>query len=106
MKKITLYLMTLGLSFIFCPQQSNALNTVASSSITAPKPNEQAEAKALLRRLDEINAMDKSNLSASDKNNLQKEVRSIRYQLKHISGGIYISFGAIIIIIILLIILL
>jgi hypothetical protein len=65
-----------------------------------------AEAKALTLRLDEINAMDKSELKASEKKNLRKEVRSINHNLKTIGGGVYLSVGAVIIIVLLLIILL
>lgn len=49
--------------------------------------------------------MDKSNLNSSDKRILRKEVRSIKQQLKEMSGGVYISAGALIIILLLLIIL-
>jgi hypothetical protein len=69
-------------------------------------PAESAEAKALTLRLDEINAMDKSELKASEKKNLRKEVRSINHNLKTIGGGVYLSVGAVIIIVLLLIILL
>lgn len=73
-----------------------------------PKPATEAEAakaKVWLSRLDEINAMDKSNLSRSEKRTLRKEVRVIEKNLNS-SGGVYLSVGAIIIIILLLIILL
>jgi hypothetical protein len=106
MKRIALCLMIAFLSLTFSPLLSNALNTGASSSVVASKPEESAEAKALLLRLNEINAMDKSNLKPSEKKILRKEVRSIKHQLKAIGGGVYLSVGAIIIIIILLIILL
>jgi hypothetical protein len=103
MKKITLYFMAICLSLTFIPSPSKAEARI--SSVPAPTPTEQAEAKALLLRLDEISAMDKTNLNAADKKNLRVEVRSIRHKLKHIGGGVYISFGAIIIIVILLLIL-
>lgn len=74
----------------------------------APKPTTEAEAakaKVWISRLDEINAMDKSNLSRSEKRTLRKEVRVIEKNLNS-SGGVYLSVGAIIVIILLLIILL
>ncbi|MCX6234068.1 MAG: hypothetical protein NT175_04975 [Bacteroidetes bacterium] len=106
MKKIALCLMVTFLSLTFCPILSIAATTAASSSPVTSKPAESAEAKTLLLRLDEIKAMDKSNLKPSEKKNLRKEVRSIKHQLKRIGGGVYLSAGAIIIIILLLIILL
>ena len=103
MKKIALCLMTACLTLTFNPLHSNAAAIAVPSSQEVSK---SAEAKILLLRLNEINAMDKSKLKSSDKKNLRIEVRSIRDQLKGLDGGIYISVGALIIIIILLIILL
>jgi len=106
MKKIILCLMVTCLSLTFFPLQSSAATTAEPSSLVDPKPAEAVEAKTLLLRLDEINAMDMSKLKSSEKKKLQKEVRSINHKLKAISGGVYISAGAAILIILLLIILL
>ncbi|OFY34084.1 MAG: hypothetical protein A2X01_00690 [Bacteroidetes bacterium GWF2_35_48] len=62
------------------------------------------KAQILLIRLDEINARDKSEMNFADKRKMRKEVRSIRWELNRIGGGVYISAGAIIIIVILLVI--
>ena len=105
MKKIAFCFMATCLSLTFYPLPSNAASTTASSSIVMSKSEETAKAKALLTRLDEIYKMDKSNLKSSDKKNLRKEVLSIRQELRPISGGIYISAGAIIIILLLILIL-
>ncbi len=67
---------------------------------------ESAEAQVMISRLEEIKAMDKSNMSSKEKKALRKEVRSIKKSLTEINGGIYLSIGAIIIIILLLILLL
>lgn len=94
------------MSLTFHPLQSNA-NTIATPlSAVISKPAESAKAKALLLRLDEINAMDKSSLNSPEKKQLRKEVRSIKSQLNQIGGGVYISAGALILILVLLIILL
>jgi hypothetical protein len=107
MKKIAICcVMAIFLSLSFYPLQSNAAKNAAPSSLVVPKAAETTEAKALLLRLDEIKAMNKTNLNASEKKNLRKEVRSIRHNLREISGGVYLSVGAIILIVILLIILL
>ena len=98
--------MTTCLSLTFLPLQSNAATTAAPSSLVDSKSAESAEAKTLVLRLNEINAMDKSKLKSSDKKNLRKEVSSIRHKLRDIGGGVYLSAGAIILIVILLIVLL
>jgi len=71
---------------------------------SSPTPIEAKEVNNLLLRLNEINALDKSELNSSEKKALRKEVKSIKKALN--SGGVYISVGAIIIIILLLILLL
>lgn len=108
MKKITLVLMAIFLSLTFCPTQSNGANTreTTPTSLVARYPEASPEAKVLLKRLDEINNLDKSNLKSSEKKELRKEVRSIKKQLQEMGGYVYLSVGAIIIIILLLIILL
>lgn len=70
------------------------------------KMSESLEAQVLLARIDEINAMDKSELTASEKRDLRKEVRESRKHLNSLGGGVYLSVGALIIILLLLIILL
>ncbi len=108
MKKFTICLITTCLLLTFYPLQSNIATPVASASLVALKPEKSAKvkAKALEIRLNEINAMDKSSMKSSEKKSLRKEVRSIRQQLKELSGGIYFSAGAIIIILLLILILL
>ena len=104
MKKSTLYLMMMVLSLSAFPAQIMAAEkdpiTVTSN------PNEiPADIKVKLARLDEINAMDKSTLTRSEKRALRKEVKAINASVKS-GNGYYITLGAIIIILILLIILL
>jgi hypothetical protein len=68
--------------------------------------NESAEAKIVLSRLDEIKAMDKSNLTSHEKKQLRTEVKTLKANLATLNGGVYLSVGAIIVIILLLILLL
>jgi hypothetical protein len=104
MKKFTLYILTaLSLLSIF-PIQSKAAVKTTPVPMIATKPNESAEVDSLFTRLDEIKAIDKSKLKASEKKELRKERRSIKSELA--SNGVYISVGAIIIIVLLLILLL
>jgi len=101
--------MAMVLTLTFLPIQSFAATKEDPSSLVATKPHEPAEAakaKVLVTRLDEIKAMDMSFLKSSDKKVLRKEVRSTKRELKTISGGVYVSAGALIVILIILVILL
>src|SRR5688500_7708532 len=60
----------------------------------------------LQHRLEEINTIDKKTLSRAEKKQLRREVREIKKELAAISGGVYLSVGAIILIALLLILLL
>lgn len=96
-------MLTAVLLFTFIPAQLNAgTKTIPASTKTV----ESTEAKAIITRLNEIKAMDKSKLTSSEKSVLRKEVRESKKRMQHLGGGIYLSGGAIIIIILLLIILL
>ena len=92
-------------SLTLLPNQSIAAEK--NSTIISNNPKEvPADVKIMLLRLDEIKAMDKSELNASEKKVLRKEVRAIKSTLRSTGNGIYLSVGAIIIIILLLILLL
>ncbi len=103
MKKLIACTLTAVLLFTFLPAQVNAEAVTVQPSA---KMTESAEANALIARLYEIKAMDKSKLTPSEKSVLRKEVRQSKAKLNHLGGGIYLSVGAVIIILLLLIILL
>jgi hypothetical protein len=103
MKKLAICLMMTCLSLTLLPLQLNAANRTEPSTLPAPKP---AEAKTLELRLNEINSMDKTNMKSAEKKSLRKEVKSINHKLRDISGGVYLSAGAIVLVVILLIVLL
>ena len=65
-----------------------------------------SRAENLVNRLEEIEILDKSDMTRSEKKQLRAEVKSIKKELKELGGGIYLSVGAVIIIILLLILLL
>jgi hypothetical protein len=109
MKKFIFCLMAIVLSLTFLPVQSFAATKEGPSSLVVtkpPEPAESAEAKALVTRLDEIKAMDMSKLKSAEKKDLRKETRSIRRELKTISGGVYVSAGVLIVVLIILVIIL
>jgi len=107
MKKILISLILVILSVTFLPVQAAEVS-LPKIEVTAPAPtpDEKAEAKVLIYRLNEINSLDKSKLNSSEKKSLRKEVKSIKSRLRDISGGVYISGAALVVIIILLLVLL
>jgi hypothetical protein len=106
MKKLAICLIMTCLSLTLIPLQLNAANRTEPTTLPAPKPTESVEAKNLELRLNEINSMDKTNMKSAEKKSLRKEVKSINHRLHDISGGVYLSVGAIVLIVILLIVLL
>nr|MBI1230411.1 hypothetical protein [Cytophagales bacterium] len=58
----------------------------------------------LKHRVEEIKAMDFSELSKVEKKAIKKELREINKEAKAVGGGVYISAGAIIIILVILLI--
>ncbi len=85
-----------------------ALMTAAALPTFANIPGEEVpkeiRAKQIEARIFEINRMDKSSLTQEQKQELRKEVKSLKKEAKR--RGIYLSVGAIIIILLLLILIL
>lgn len=104
MKKLTIFIVGVFLTLTFIPAPLKA--GIEAIAAPASSKSQSAEASALIGRLNDINGLDKSKLSSSEKKELRKEVRSTKKKLKEMNGGVYLSVGAIILIIILLIILL
>ena len=85
-------------------------NTVMAADKVEPKteltPEQRAQFDKLVNRVEEIRKMDKSNLTRVEKKALRKELREMKDKARALSGGVYLSVGAIIIIILLLILIL
>lgn len=96
----------LALSAPTFASNANPTNPPTTITNTPPSPEAKAEAELLIKRLEEIKAMDKSNMTRAEKRALRKEVKAIKATLKSTGNGVYLSVGAIIIIILLLILLL
>ena len=103
MKKTVFCIMALGLSLTFHPLSSNAAVDIAPSSRLI---SDSLYVAGLITRVNEIKDMDKSTLTAAEKKDLRKELRSLKKEVRKNSNGIYLSVGAIIIIILLLILIL
>ena len=104
MKKSTYLLMTILVLLCVFP---TAIFASEKAPFIIENPKEvPIEVQAMFNRLDEIKAMDKSNLNSIQKKELRKEIKTIKSQLRTTNNGVYLSIGAIIIIILLLILIL
>jgi len=106
MKKLLAGIMTALILLTINPIQSVAATEATPTSVPVTNEAVAAKVKLMETRLNEIDAMDKSNLTASEKKSLRKEVRGIKRDIQRADGGVYVSVGALLLIIILLIILL
>ncbi|HEU5147425.1 MAG TPA: hypothetical protein VFT90_11955 [Chryseosolibacter sp.] len=85
---------------------SLASPALADTPATINTEANAARVQQLQNRLEEIKAMDTRVLSRPEKKSLRREVREIKKELAAISGGVYLSVGALILIALLLILLL
>lgn len=106
MKKLQIFTMSVVLLLTAFSTGLTAGNEAKTAPVATANPMESAQAKMLINRLEEINAIDKKGMASSEKKELRKEVRAIKRDLNELGGGVYVSVGAIIIILLLLIILL
>jgi hypothetical protein len=107
MKKQILFLATTLLLCALIPHPLMASADVVPDKKAPTEITTTIDTDALIARLSEIENMDKSNLSFSEKRELRAEVRSINEILVTLnSGGVYLSVGALILVVVLLILLL
>ncbi len=108
MKK-KIYLLSVALMLAFSTSQSKAGTVIAdpvAKEVTLTDAQKEAKLQAIKDRVEEIKAMDKSQLSKEQKQELKAELKTMKTQARAMGGGIYLSVGAIIIIILLLILIL
>jgi len=89
---------------------------ISANTVSAADNNDKvktemtAEQKIRLKRItdrvEEIKALDKSDLSKTERKALRKELKELKQEARAMGGGVYLSVGAIIIIILLLILIL
>ncbi|AMQ00627.1 MULTISPECIES: hypothetical protein [Pedobacter] len=86
-----------------------SVNTVSAATVkdkVEMTTEQKVQLERITNRVEEIKAMDKSNLSRAEKKELRKELRTMKKEARAMGGGVYLSVGAIIIIILLLILIL
>ena len=93
-------------TLLFMVMLAIASPVAAGNSVIPITENPGAERAAQLeKRLEEIRDLDKSKLSRKERKALRGEVKAIKKEMADISGGVYLSVGAIILIVLLIILL-
>lgn len=106
MKNLTIALVTVMLMVIMIPVQAAEITKAATTTAISTNEVESAEIKALIARVDEIKAMDKSTMSSSERKALRKEMRLMKKTVNHTQGStVYVSGGLILLIVLLIILL-
>ena len=108
MKKLRIYAAVLSLALTVTATSIYAADKIPTKEQVAAMTTEQKEARLeeISNRVNEIKAMDKSNLSKAERKALRNELKDMKKESKVVSGGVYLSVGAIIIIILVLILIL
>lgn len=93
---------------IAMPSRSSAMRAGATTATALPSDSaaDSKVAAQIITRVNEIQAMDKSNLTPDEKKSLRKELMGLKKQASGLDSKVYLSVGAIIIIILLLILIL
>ncbi len=100
MKKL-IRLFMMGLMLLFGSLTYASVPTLPGDSL-----KEAALYSHIVSRVNEIQSMDKTTLTASDKKELRKELKEMKKEATGLDSKVYLSVGAIIIIILLLILIL
>jgi hypothetical protein len=106
MKKFTLFFAAVMLLFALIPFQLKASSDKEKAVKATTETIEASRVDEIEARIEEINTMDKAGLTAVEKRELRKELRSLKSELIAPTGGIYISVGTAILIVLILILLL
>lgn len=96
MKTRIVVTLTLFTTMLFCVANTTAATHPGNDSTDTAS---LVKAKALVMRLDIINATDQSKFTKAEKRILRKEVRYIRGNLKELRGGRYLPTALIVLIV-------
>ncbi|NEU07207.1 hypothetical protein GZH53_02680 [Flavihumibacter sp. R14] len=103
MKKKIYFLATAILLSVASPSVMAKDSRPAKTPLTE---QQQVRLNNIEQRVLEIKEMDRSSLSRQERKDLRKELQEMKKEANAMSGGVYLSVGAIIIIILLLILIL
>jgi len=105
--RIKQILKVLTLAFILSmPFSYNAVAATNPTETPTDKAKNDELAAYVVKRVTEIDNMDKTNLTTSEKKELKKELKDLKKKAAGLDQRVYLSVGAIIIIILLLILIL
>jgi Flp pilus assembly protein TadB len=93
--KSKLYLLSLTAVLFFTSMTTNAALVSGNQPSKAVEQTDSRLAE-IKQRVEEIRAMDKSQLSKSERRNLRNELKDMKKELRRGEGGIHISTAAII----------
>jgi len=96
--------------FFLFPLCSNAMPSNTAVAVSYLQPSDSVDDARvfahIVQRVNEIQAMDRSDLSPAEKKALRKELKQLKNSADGLDSKVYLSIGAIIIIILLLILIL
>ena len=94
--------------FLLCIAFALPVKSTAATHATpiSDSTEKAALVSSIISRVTEIQNMDKTNLTSSEKKELKKELRGLKQKANGLDHRVYLSIGAIIIIILLLILIL
>ncbi|MCR9016985.1 hypothetical protein [Aquiflexum gelatinilyticum] len=102
MKKLMYVLSFFVMVFAFEVEASAASNKKVKEELS---PEQKERLSEIEVRVEEIKAMDFSEMSKEERKEVKNELKDMKVEAKQMGGGVYLSVGAIIIILLLLILL-
>jgi endo-alpha-1,4-polygalactosaminidase (GH114 family) len=100
MKKLAYFLSVMFLMAAFMPAATAKTTKKEKPELTE---EQQLRLDEIENRVEEIKAMDFSDMSKEERKEMRDELREMKKEAKEIGGGVYLSVGAIIIILLILI---
>lgn len=100
--KLFFLLMFFALNAPLVISASESKSVSSKAPVRTENKMSEAEAARLTKRIEEIRAMDKSNLTAGEKRELRREAKGIKEKIKRDGGYIYIGAGTLLVILLIL----